>query len=218
MILKVLCYNYGNVFHADINSFTDYDVIVFGFEGLKKVNYKNELNGSESNLQNFAYLSKKSKKIIISGCITDNYGVIRKSAVITENGKLLGISDMNVNLNSSGYSQGGGYRVYQTSKGRVGVIVGDDLIDYDGVKSLSLCDADVIVFINNEEKQQYDLLIRAYAYLFGVPVVSVAGGVTLASDINGEVCGGSREKLSQIILPTKKSYRVIQSKRRGLKE
>ena len=214
--MKVLCYNSSNVKGVDVKNFEPYDVVVFGLEGLNKIRYKNELNGSESVLQNFATLSKNSKKIIISGAVTDNYGVVRKSAVIAENGKLLGISDMNLNVNSSGYSQGSGYRVYQTSKGRVGIIVGDDIIDYDAVKSMSLCDADFIIVIEGEEKPQYELLIRAYSYLFGLPIMLISPLNAIASDLSGEICGGSREKISEIILPTKKTYRVIQNKRRGV--
>ena len=214
--MKVLCYNLLNVKGADVKKFDSYDVIVFGFEGLNKIRYKNELNGTESVLQNFASISKTSKKIIVSGAITDNYGVVRKSAVIVDNGKLLGISDMNLNVNSSGYSQGGGYRVYQTSKGRIGLIICDDIIDYDAVKSMSLCDADFIIVIESEEKPQYELLIRAYSYLFGVPIMLISNSNTIACDLTGEICGGSREKISEIILPTKKTYRVVQNKRRGV--
>ena len=217
--LKILCYNEDKVNNVNLDDFKDYDVVVFGFSGLNKISYKHELNGSESSLQNFASLSKKSKKIIISGAITDNYGVVRKSAVIAENGKLLGISDMNLNVNSSGYSQGGGYRVYQTQKARIGILVGDDIIDYDGVKSMALCDADcIIAVVGCEEKPQYNMLVRAYSYLFGVPILLVFNEGAIASEISGEICGGSREKISEIILPTKKSYRLIQSKRRGIKE
>ena len=214
--MKVLCYNSVNVNNVDATKFQPHDVIVFGLDGLNKIRYKNELNGTESVLQNFATLSKKHKKIIISGAITDNYGIIRKSAVVADNGKLLGISDMNLNVNSSGYSQGGGYRVYQTTKARIGIIIGDDVIDSDGVKAMSLCDADFIIVIENEEKPQYELLIRAYSYLFGVPILLLANGNVIASDVSGEICGGSREKTSEIILPTKKTYRVVQNKRRGV--
>ena len=70
--MKVLCYNSLNVNGADVKKFDVYDVVVFGFEGLNKIRYKNELNGSESVLQNFASLSKSSKNILISGAITDN--------------------------------------------------------------------------------------------------------------------------------------------------
>ncbi len=217
--MKVLCYNGESALNVNGESFYGYDLVVFGFDGLKKINYKNELSGAENSLPKFASLSKKTKKVIISGAITDNYGIIRKSAVISENGKLLGISDMNLNVNSSPYSQGGGYRVYQTAKGRIGLLIGDDIIDFDGVKSMALCDADVlIVLVGSEEKPQYNFLVRSYSYLFGLPILLISNMGMLASDISGEICGGSREKICEMVIPTKKSYRIIQSKRRGIKE
>lgn len=217
--MKVLCYNGQSVQNVNDGDFNDCDIVVFGFDGLKKISYKRELSGEENLLSKFASLSKKTKKIIISGAITDNYGVIRKSAVISENGKLLGISDMNLNVNASGFSQGGGYRVYQTSKGRIGLLIGDDIIDFDGIKSMALCDADVIIaLLGCEEKPQHGFLIRSYSYLFGAPMLLISNEGAMASDIGGEICGGSREKICEILIPTKKSYRIIQSKRRGIKE
>jgi hypothetical protein len=84
---------------------------------------------------------------------------------------------------------------------------------------MALCDADcIIAVVGCEEKPQYNMLVRAYSYLFGVPILLVFNEGAIASEISGEICGGSREKISEIILPTKKSYRLIQSKRRGIKE
>lgn len=217
--MKILCYNNENALNVSGENFLPYDVVVFGFDGLKKISYKNELNGAEKFLPMFATLSKRTKKTVISGTITDNYGIIRKSAVIADNGRLIGISDMNLNVNASGFSQGGGYRVYQTSKYRIGVLVGDDIIDFDGVKSMTFCDADIIIaLVGGEDKPQYDFLVRAYSYLFGVPMLIVTSGGVIASDIGGEICGGSHEDKCEIQIPTKKSYRIVQSKRRGIKE
>ena len=70
--------------------------------------------------------------------------------------------------------------------------------------------------IESEEKPQYELLIRAYSYLFGLPIMLISNSNTIACDLTGEICGGSREKISEIILPTKKTYRVVQNKRRGV--
>ena len=214
--MKVLCYNSLNVNGADVKKFDVYDVVVFGFEGLNKIRYKNELNGSESVLQNFASLSKTSKKILISGAITDNYGVLRRSAVIADKGKLLGISDMRLSVNDNGYLGGGAQRVYQTQVGRIGLLVGDDILDIDGIKAMSLCDADFIVAITSgEEKPQYNFLIRSYSYLFGVAIVLINSTGVIASDLSGEICGKSLENHTKITLPVKKSYRLVVTKQRG---
>ncbi len=194
------------------------DVLVFGFLGVDVINYKNELSGKDSNLSMLAKYSKMGNKVVLSGAITDNYGIIRKSCLVAENGKLLGISDMNLCLDKAPFSSGCGHRIYQTKSYRIGVLVGDDIIDVDSVKAMALLGADVIIsLISTEEKPQYSVLIRAYSYLFGLPVVLLTRDSVLASDMNGEICGGSKNEESRIIIPIKKNYRLCQLKRRGIK-
>ena len=68
-----------------------------------------------------------------------------------------------------------------------------------------------------EEKQQFNVLSRAYSYLFGLPVVICTSSGVIASDMKGEICGSSYGFESSIIVPIKKNYRVCQFKKRGLK-
>ncbi len=216
-MLKLYCNRVDSVFNVDINSIGSDKIAVFGFNGIDKINYKYELNGGENKLSNFAKLSKDSGKVLISGAITDNYGILRRSAVIAEKGKLIGITDMRLTVNDSSFSGGGVQRVYQTQVGRIGVLVGDDILDFEGVRAMSLCDADFIVaIIHSEQKPQHNFLIRSYAYLFGLPILLINSTNTLASDFNGEICGGSLENFTRIPLPLKKAYRLVLTKQRGV--
>ena len=193
-------------------------ILVFGFNGVDKINYKKELSGEENNLSNIAKLSKKGNKVVISGAITDNFGIIRKSCLIAENGKLLGISDMNFCLDKAPYSSGTGHRIYQTKTYRIGVLVEDDIFDIDSIKAMAMLSADVIIGVSStEEKPQYSALVRAYSYLFGLPVVICSSNGIIAGDMKGEICGSSKNEESTIIIPIRKNYRVCQFKKRGLK-
>lgn len=215
--LIVYCNRSSGVFNAGEIP-PDAGLALFGFNGLKKISYKNELQGVDGNLSEFALLTKKTDRVLLTGAITDNYGIIKRSAIIAERGKLLGISDMNVKIDPSGYGLGGGRRVYQTIVGRIGVLISDDLIDFEGVKAMSLCDADLIVAILPEgDKPQYDFIVRAYAYLFGVPIVLICESGVMAADMNGEICGASREGEATLFIPAKKNYRTLSLKRRGVK-
>lgn len=218
-MLKVYINNETKTALSEANEFKNAKICIFGFNALKKISYKNELSGAENTLNKLAVLSRETKKVIIAGAITDNYGVLRKSAVIADAGKLLGISDMTLSVDGSEFSGGGGFKVYQTTAGRIGLLVGDDIISLEGVKAMALCDADVIIgVLSGEEKPQHNFLIRAYAYLFGVPVCLVTSSGVIASDMSGEICGKSLENKANIIIPTKKQYVLIKSKRRGVKE
>ena len=215
-MLKLYCNKKDKVSSVNINEYQTEKIAVFGFNGIDKISYKNELNCSENKLGEFARLSKESGKVLISGTITDNYGILRRSAVIADSGKLLGISDMRLAVNDNCYTGGGAQRVYQTKVGRIGLLVGDDILDIDGIKAMSLCDADfIIAIINGEEKPQYNFLIRSYSYLFGVSIVLINSSGVIASDLSGEICGKSLENHTKITLPVKKSYRLVVTKQRG---
>lgn len=204
----------------DISSFVNREesIFVFGFNGLDKISYRKELSGEENNLANIARLSRNGNKIILSGAITDNFGIIRKSCLIAENGKLLGISDMNFCLDKAPYSSGTGHRIYQTKTYRIGVLVEDDIFDIDSIKAMSMLSADVIIgVLSTEEKPQYSALVRAYSYLFGLPVVICSSNGIIAGDMKGEICGSSKNEESTVIIPIRKNYRVCQFKKRGLK-
>ena len=204
---------------ADLDGVKNSQIAVFGFNSLGKVSYKHELCGAENKLPELASFSRKTKKVIIAGAITDNYGILKQSLIIAENGKLLGISDMTISLGGTNFSSGGAFKVYQTGAGRIGLLVGDDIINLDGVKAMALCDADLIVsVVSTEEKPQYNFLIRAYAYLFGVPIMLLSKTGVIASDMSGEICGKSIENTANLIIPTQKQYLLVKSKRRGVKE
>ncbi len=193
-------------------------ILLFGFNGFDKISYKKELSGEEDNLSSIAKLSKKGSKVVISGAITDNYGIIRKSCLVADSGKLLGISDMNFCLDKSPYSSGAGHKIYQTKSYRIGVLVDDDIFDVDSVKSMALMSADIVVCVmQGEEKQQYSALVRAYSYLFGLPVIICTSSGVIAGDMQGEICSSSKNLESTIIVPVKKNYRMCQFKKRGLK-
>lgn len=218
-MLKIYSDKCQKLQNVDLDDVKNSQITVLGFNSIGKVSYKHELSGAENKLPDLASFSKRVKKVVIAGAVTDNYGILKQSVIIAEDGKLLGISDMTLSINSTDYSGGGSFKVYQTKVGRIGLLVGDDIINLDGVKAMSLCDADLIVaVVQSEEKPQYNFLIRAYAYLFGVPIMLLTKTGVIASDMSGEICGKSIENTAKLIIPTQKQYILVKSKRRGIKE
>ena len=218
-MLKIYLDKCQKLQNVDLEGVKNSQITVLGFNSIGKISYKHELSGADNKLPDLASFSRRVKKVVIAGAVTDNYGILKQSLIIAENGKLLGISDMTLSINQTEYLGGGSFKVYQTEVGRIGLLVGDDIINLDGVKAMSLCDADLIVaVVQNEEKPQYNFLIRAYAYLFGVPVMLLSKTGVIASDMSGEICGKSIENTAKLIIPTQKQYIVVKSKRRGVKE
>ena len=217
-MFKIYCNLKDECKETNSQNYQGANLAIFGFNGIPNINYKSELSGKTNVLHNFASISRSSQKVLISGAITDNYGIIRKSCAVADKGKILGISDMCLNFNKSEYSLGCGYKVYYTSAGKIGVIVGSDLIDGDGIKAMALCEADVIVNVSDFcSKEQDHFLLRAYSYLYGVPIISVTANCVMASNINGEICSKSPLKDLEISMPIRKVYRLVTNKRRGVK-
>ncbi len=194
-------------------------IFVYGFDGLGKVSYKHELSGAENKLPTLSKFSKKTKSVVLVGAVTDNYGILKQSIIIADNGKLLGISDTVLGYENSPYQVGGSFKVYQTSACKIGIVVGDDIKNFDAIRSMSLCDADIIIAITSlEEKPQYNFLIRTYAYLFGLPVLLLTKTGVIASDNQGEICAKSESDKANLIIPVKREYTLCKFKRRGARD
>ena len=120
------------VSRGSLNSFwdtyggSDADIVFFGFQGIGEVSYEKELRGETGYFEDAAILSKENHNVVVCGCVTDTRGVKRKSAVVAENGRLLGVSDM-LNAIDGEYKSGAGLRVYETKVGRLGIAVAEDL-------------------------------------------------------------------------------------------
>ena len=70
------------------------DVVCFSFQALGKVSYERELKGETNLFEDVALLSKMQKNVVVCGCYTDARGIRRKSVVVAERGRILGVSDM----------------------------------------------------------------------------------------------------------------------------
>ena len=190
------------------------NLLVFGFEGLGEVSYERELKGESVYFEEVARLSKKRKCVLIGGCITDTRGHKRRSAIVADNGRLLGVSDM-LHVIDGQICAGANLRVYDTKVGKVGVAVGEDIHFPDVIKSLALCGSDLIVcpygVICSTMEQT---LLRAYAYCFGVPILLCGVGYCMIADCDGSVAFASPMRSVSVCFENKKEFHLIETRRR----
>ena len=195
----------------------EHDLTVFAFNGLGLVSYKKELEGETEYFHDLAKLSKQASSVLISGCDTDTYGVFRHSVVIADKGKVLGVSDMAHSIDDSEFVAGGNFRVYDTSAGKIGIIVGEDLFFPESSRVLTLCDADVIVCVmKNVETYMPQIMLRASAFSNGVPMVLCAENYYAIADIRGNVVVSGTSNIITSKITIEKDYHLISSRRRGL--
>ncbi len=215
--MRVYCSVVDDVLSQEDKNFSNADLIIFGFNSLKRINYKNELAGSEDSLLKISKLSKRVKKTIIVGAYTNNYSVIRKSALVADCGKILGIYDMHYKRQETCVSVGCGCKIYQTSIGKIGILIDDDIFNYDAVKSLAVCDTDLIVFLTDKkDKLELDFLFRAYSFLFGIPIIVLCPNGIILTDQNGQITTYESKNKVDLILNTRKNYSILTTKQRGL--
>ena len=88
----------------------------------------------------------------------------------------------------SDFVAGGNFRVYDTSAGKIGLIVQEDLFFPESARVLTLCDADVIICVFKKvDSSMPQVMLRAGAFSNGVAMALCAEGYACVSDIRGKV-------------------------------
>ena len=192
------------------------DVLVFGFSALGEVDYRSELDGTSQKLESLALLSRRLNCVAVAGCVTLSCGFRRRSAVVAERGKLLGVSDQ---LYTQGEQLhcGAHLKVYETGAGKIGVCVGEDLFFPSVCESLALFDADVIVSVfGAAEDFVPQLMARACAFCSGVNVCMCASGVAQIASPDGEMRMRAAKKEVDFEFSPAREYRLTTVRTRGL--
>ena len=194
---------------------TQTDIFLFGFGGMGEVSYEKELRGETKAFESAALLSKETKAVVVCGCITDTHGHKRKSAVIAENGRIKGVSDM-LNVVDGEVSCGAALCIYDTRLGRMGVVVAEDIHFPDVVKSLALCGCDFIVCPYGKIFHSLQsVLLRSNAYCYGIPILFCADGYCMLADISGDITFASPDSPAQLSFENVHEYHLIETRRRG---
>lgn len=190
------------------------DVILFGFQAIGEVSYESELKGESSYFEEIARLSMQTSSVVICGCVTNAKGHKRKSAVVAEQGRILGVSDM-LNVIDGEVGSGANLRVYDTKIGKIGVVVAQDLYFSEAISSLALCGADYILCPYGQIEGIETVLCRASSFYYGVPIAVCGIGYCAATDPSGELCFSSPTSPVVARLENPREYHLIETRRRG---
>ncbi len=190
------------------------DVLLFGFDGIGEVSYEKELKGESGFFEDVALLSKAGRNVVVSGCITDTRGIKRKSAVVAEKGRLLGVSDM-LNTVDGQTNCGAALKIYDTQAGKMGVAVAEDLFFFDVVKSLAVCGCDFIVcpFGKITDSLQ-SVLLRAYAFGYGLPILFCGFGYCMLAEPTGKLAFATPQSPAFFEFKNTKAYHLVETRKR----
>lgn len=193
------------------------DIICGGFQTLGEVSYERELRGETGLFEDVALLSKELKNVVVCGCFTDARGVRRKSVVVAEKGRILGVSDMVNRIDAGEYRAGAGIKIYDTGVGKIGIVVAEDLYFPQVLQTLSVCGADVALCICEELNESLEqTLMRAGAFLYGLPVCICAYGYAQAADIGGKLRFASPKSPCFYDVEREQEYHLVEVRQRGL--
>lgn len=194
---------------------TDAEILFFGFSSNGEVSYERELKGETSCFEDIAILSKTCQNTVVCPCITSTRGLKRKSAVVAEKGKILGVSDMTCAIDGK-LNPGTGFRVYDTKCGRMGLLVGEDLYFPENVRTLALCGADFVLCpVERMQEGVESVLLRAAAFSYGIPFLLNADGYSLIAGVKGEVVCASPVSPVEFSVDEEKEYHLVEIRRRG---
>lgn len=191
------------------------DVIFFGFGGVDGVvSYERELKGETAYFEDIALLSKQYQCVVVCACISDTRGIKRKSTVVAERGKILGVSDM-LNCLDGEFNPGAGLKTYDTKVGKIGVAVGEDIYFPELLRTLAVCGSEIICCPFGEVDGVENVLLRAAAFSYGVPICLCGDGYSSFSDVDGSLAFSSPHSPVSYDLEQKKEYRLVETRRRG---
>ncbi len=197
----------------------DCDLLVFGFDGLGEVDYRRELAGETSKLEDMAILSREAGCTVVSGCFTDSCGVRHKSAAIAEKGRILGVADMLHVTEPNEFKSGAHLKVYETAAGKIGLCVGEDLYFPSVCESLALFDADVIVSVfGAAEDAVPQLMMRACAFSSGVNVCMCAAGIAQIASPDGDIRMRAARRECDFEFVPAREYRLTTVRTRALSQ
>ncbi len=196
------------------HSYEKSDLIVFGFQGIGEVSYERELKGETSYFEEVARLSRQTSAVVVCGCITNAKGHKRKSAVVAENGRVLGVSDM-LNVIDGEVGSGANLRIYDTKIGRIGVIVGEDIYFPEVVSAFSMCGAEYILCPYNEIEGIETILCRSSAFYYGLPILLCGSGYSVVAEPSGELAFSSPCSPCVARIENPREYHLVETRRRG---
>lgn len=200
----------------DLTKMRNPDVLVFSNKIVDRLDLVQEMDGKTNVFYELCKLSETLNCVLIIGCDTEILGILHKSAIVIDCGTLMGVSDMAHILDDSKYNSGGCFRVYDTSKGKIGIIVGEDILFPEVPRILALCDSEVIISLFGKIYNTIpQVMMRAASYSNGVNICMAAEGYVQISDIRGEIVCALDAKILEYSLEIIKDFHLIQARRRG---
>ena len=119
-------------------------------------------------------------------------------------------------LDCEDFKSGSALGFYRVNGCKVGLCIENDLLFPETIKSLSMCGCNVIVAVLEEIKDNVPpLLIRAYSFLYGIPIIMCAGKTAYFADISGAIATSS-QNITLFEVSPKNQYHLVTTRIKGI--
>lgn len=152
------------------NSVKDIDSVVLDSNSLivmshglfDRIDLVGELEGQTNTLKDLTLVSYEIESVIVAGIEATILDDTFLSAIVIDKGNILGISDMTHTL-SGDYTAGNSLRIYDTSMGSIGLVIGDDIFFPEITRSIALAGADYIVYLANKDSTRKAMISSSHS-------------------------------------------------------
>ncbi len=198
-IVTVCGLTYSDFVISTLAGIKDADLLVLSFGTVETVDFRSEIKSGDGVFVDLCTLSSDLDCALLCGADTDVYGIKHKSVIVADRGQLIDVSDM-VNA-PDGYDPGSSYRSYDTSAGKIGVIVDSDIMHPEAAKALASANPDIIVNIADKDADNKQILAtRASALFCGLPLLLSMKNYVLLSDACGEVKQSGNSAVNSLLV------------------
>jgi hypothetical protein len=188
-------------------SYLNADLVLVSSKAFPTLCYKRELSGNDENIYRMGRFALKFSAPVIIAVKSENFGSLRRSAVVFQDGKLLAVVDAATPFDKT-EAPSFGYSVIKTKVGKIGIALSKDVADTDCLKALTLCQSELII---NPYADIYDFsllnLMPTVSYITGLPTVALGDGQCVSCSANGKIVYSSKKQIGAFILPTKRVMR-----------
>ncbi|MDD6995530.1 MAG: nitrilase-related carbon-nitrogen hydrolase [Candidatus Borkfalkiaceae bacterium] len=196
----------------------DADVVFFPLFDNPVVSYERELKGETAYFEDVAMLSKAGKNVVVCGYVTSTRSLVRSSAVVAENGRILGVSDAITSVDGA-RNCGAFLKVYETGVGRIGVAVAEDAYFPEILRTLAVCGSDAVLCpFSGATGGAENVVLRAAAFSYGTPVCMCAQGYAFVAGADGEAAFSSPHSPVFFNVEKNGEFHLVEWRQRGFKK
>lgn len=128
---------------------TSNSLLVIGGKSPKEIDMVAELQGNDNIIKHLSTHSKLNHLVTVCLFYATIYRKQYLSAIVIDNGKILGVTDMTHRVSAEFYlDRGQCYRIYDSSLGKFGIVVGDDIFFPEVPRLLRLAKADYLLALS----------------------------------------------------------------------